>query len=145
ASEQALAVARANADALRLEVEWRLADALAPGFALPAGADLVVSNPPYIPVEEAGTLSPRVRAREPHMALFAPAGDPLAFYRAIGRAALPALAEAGELWFEAHHRFAPRAAGLLTAMGYGEALLLRDMSGNPRFIRALRRPRPHHP
>lgn len=139
-AERALAVARANADALRLEVEWEAADALAPGFALPAGTDLVVSNPPYIPIEEAGTLHARVRAHEPHLALFAPAGDPLAFYRAIGRAALHALSSKGQLWFEAHHRLAPRAADLLTAMGFGEVLLLRDLSGNERFIRALRHP-----
>lgn len=142
-SEAALKVARANGAALGLEVEWHRADALAPGFALPAGADLVVSNPPYVPVEEEGTLLSRVRAREPYIALFAPSGDSLAFYRAIGAAAARALSSDGQLWFEAHHRLARESADALRSIGFGQVRVLPDLSGNDRFIRAERSaPRP---
>ncbi|MBK7945481.1 MAG: peptide chain release factor N(5)-glutamine methyltransferase [Flavobacteriales bacterium] len=139
-SDKALAVARANGEALGLEVEWRRADALDPAFELPRGADLIVSNPPYIPEQEAGTLHARVRAREPYIALFAPDGDPLAFYRAIGTAASHALAGDGQLWFEAHYRLAQESADALRALGFSEVQVIPDIGGNDRFIRAARNP-----
>ena len=139
-SEKALAVARANGDALGIEVEWQRADALDSAFELPRDADLIVSNPPYIPEQEAGALLARVRAREPYIALFAPDGDPLAFYRAIGSAASHALAGDGQLWFEAHYRLAQESADALRALGFSEVQVIPDISGNDRFIRAARNP-----
>lgn len=136
-SEAALQIARANGRATGLDVEWHQADALHRAFGLPASVDLVVSNPPYIPVEEADSLLARVRAREPYTALFAPEGDALAFYRAIGKAALRVLPAGGRLWFEAHYRHAAEAAALLREAGFKQVDLLRDMSGNHRFIRCL--------
>jgi len=139
-SEQALEVARGNGHALGLEVEWQAADALAADFVLPAGADLIVSNPPYVPVEEEGSLLARVRAREPYIALFAPEGDALAFYRAIGAAAAKALSPEGQLWFEAHYRLARESAEVLRALGFAEVSVLPDLSGNTRFLRAVHPP-----
>lgn len=137
-SEAALAVARANGDALGLEVEWQQADALSRSFMLPHGVDLIVSNPPYVPAEEFGTLSSRVRAREPYIALFAPERDPLVFYQAIGAAAYKDLAPNGQLWFEAHYLHAQRTGDLLRTIGFGQVHVLRDMSGNERFIQCAR-------
>ena len=45
--------------------------------------DLIVSNPPYIPQEEAIQMQPNVLDYEPHMALFVPNEDPLRFYKQI--------------------------------------------------------------
>ncbi|HLA94550.1 MAG TPA: peptide chain release factor N(5)-glutamine methyltransferase [Pyrinomonadaceae bacterium] len=44
--------------------------------------DLIVSNPPYVPVEEISGLQPEVRDHEPHTAL-SDGGDGLAMIRAI--------------------------------------------------------------
>ncbi|MBK8227889.1 MAG: peptide chain release factor N(5)-glutamine methyltransferase [Flavobacteriales bacterium] len=137
-SVAALAVARSNGESLGLDVAWQLDDALSEGFELPGGLDLVVSNPPYIPLEEAGSLLARVRAREPYIALFAPEGDPLAFYRAIGHSAARALRNGGRLWFEAHYRHAALAASALRSIGFSQVDALSDMSGNERFIRCVR-------
>ncbi len=68
-SETALVVARANAE--RHGVLDRVAFRHGPylsGLAPPL--DLVVSNPPYVPDEERGTLAPEVVDHEPHTALF---------------------------------------------------------------------------
>ncbi len=80
----ALALAAANARALDLPVRFLQGDFLDSSFrnALPE-VDLVVSNPPYIDPSEAASLADHVRAHEPAAALFAPPGDPLAFYRAL--------------------------------------------------------------
>ena len=138
ASEGALRVARGNGEALGLEVEWVLDDALRSGFRLPEGLDLVVSNPPYIPVEEEEGMYARVRAREPYMALFAPPGDSLAFYRAIGNASMHSLSKDGRLWFECHWKLAPSVAGVLSDLGFRDVRVIRDMSGNDRFVRCVR-------
>ena len=66
-SAAALELARENARALDAAVEFRQADLLA---GLPeAGADLVVSNPPYVATAEIARLDRTVRAFEPHLAL----------------------------------------------------------------------------
>jgi release factor glutamine methyltransferase len=67
ASDEAVAVARANASRHELEVDVRQGDLLSP---LPEDvtADLVVSNPPYVTAEEYESLPPEVRA-EPDAAL----------------------------------------------------------------------------
>lgn len=138
ASRDALARARSNGNDLGLRVEWVEDDALAAGFELPDGVDLVVSNPPYIPVEEAESLLARVRAREPYMALFAPAGDPLAFYRAIGSATRRSLVPRGRLWFECHWKHAQAVAQLLRELGFESVTVITDMSGQERFVRCVR-------
>lgn len=137
-SRAALQVAEANGRSLGLEVTWMEADALAADFDLPDDLDLVVSNPPYIPVEEAEALHARVRAREPYLALFAPEGDPLAFYHRIGECAWRRLRKQGTIWFECHFHLAHQAADLLRAIGFQEVMVMRDLSGNDRFIRAKR-------
>lgn len=83
-SENARAVAQANAEALGLASRARLllADWDRPGWADGLGGlfDLILANPPY--VEDAAPLSPSVRAHEPAGALFAGA-DGLEAYRVL--------------------------------------------------------------
>jgi release factor glutamine methyltransferase len=63
-SPDALEVARANAERLGLDVEWRLGDLL-----IPSDVDAVVSNPPY--VADRDPLPPDVERFEPPIALLA--------------------------------------------------------------------------
>ncbi len=67
-SGDALRVAEANARALAAPVRFLQAD-LTTGLAA-ASLDLLVSNPPYIPLTDAETLQREVRDYEPHLALF---------------------------------------------------------------------------
>jgi release factor glutamine methyltransferase len=48
-----------------------------------AGWDIVISNPPYVALEEAPLLESKVKDYEPQLALFAPAADALFFYKEI--------------------------------------------------------------
>lgn len=67
-SREALTVAAVNARRLAAPVQLMAGDlttALAPG-----SLDLLVSNPPYIPLSDSPTLQPEVRDYEPHLALF---------------------------------------------------------------------------
>jgi release factor glutamine methyltransferase len=67
-SRAAIELARENADANGLTVEFRAGDLLA-GFEGPF--DLVVSNPPYVDAGELDSLEPEVRDWEPRGALVA--------------------------------------------------------------------------
>ncbi|MBK8259782.1 MAG: peptide chain release factor N(5)-glutamine methyltransferase [Nannocystis sp.] len=68
-SEDALAVALANAERLGAAIECVRSDLLA-GLTPPAGGfDAVLANLPYIPTQELAGLDPEVRDFEPHAAL----------------------------------------------------------------------------
>ena len=80
-SQAALDVANRNAIALNLTHRSSFASAdLRDG--IPAGFDLVVSNPPYICAAEIPTLDPEVTNFDPHVALDG-GPDGLTFYRSI--------------------------------------------------------------
>lgn len=141
-SESALQLARANAAANDLPVEWHVQDALAPDLPeclraeSPGRHTLVVGNPPYVPLRDKAGMATQVVDHEPHTALFVPDDDPHLFYRAIARAAFASLQPGDALWFEAHHRHAAGTAAVVRAIGFPGAELLHDLSGNPRFIHA---------
>lgn len=137
-SGEALAIARRNGTRNGLEVVWTVADVLDPAFTLPEGTDLVVSNPPYVPRSEEEGLTTQVRAHEPHLALFVDDTDPLLFYRRIGELVVATLGIGGELWFEGHYKHTPATGELLRGMGFTAVEVLQDLSGNHRFIHALR-------
>ncbi len=136
-SAEALEVARRNAGLNHLAVEWRLLDVLVPDASL-GTADLIVSNPPYVPRTDAGSMEAHVRDHEPHLALFVEDEDPLLFFRTIGQLGLRYLAPDGQLWFEGHHQHTREIPAMLLSMGYAEVQLLNDLSGQPRFTSARR-------
>lgn len=136
-SHKALLRARGNARLNELEVEWLEGDVLDPSVPLPP-ADLIVSNPPYVLRSEADTLSVHVRAHEPHLALFVEDEDPLRFHRAIGAKAMDALPPGGQLWFEGHRDHIALLPAVLLQQGFREAEAIIDLSGAPRFVRAVR-------
>lgn len=136
-SVDALDVARRNATLNGLEVDWRLLDVLVPDASL-GGADLIVSNPPYVPRSDEGGMEAHVRDHEPHLALFVEDDDPLLFFRTIAQLGLRSLSNDGQLWFEGHHQHTKEIPALLLSTGYGKVHLLNDLSGQPRFISARR-------
>lgn len=136
-SADALDTAERNASASGLSVEWKKIDVLDVGVEL-GSADLIVSNPPYIPRSEEASLSVNVREHEPHLALFVEDVDPLLFYRVIAQRALTLLPARGELWFEGHHTHTPAVGRMLEDLGYSAVRVLLDLSGSPRFIHARR-------
>lgn len=136
-SGRALLRAMGNGRLNELEVEWLEGDVLDPMLSLPA-ADLIVSNPPYVLRSEGDTLAVQVRAHEPHLALFVDDDDPLRFFRVIGTKALSALGAGGTLWFEGHRDHIGAVPSMLLELGFPEAEAITDLSGSPRFVRALR-------
>lgn len=127
-SAEALAVARANALLLGLEVELLHGDLLAP---VTGRFDAVVSNPPY--VADADPLPPDVARYEPAVALFA-GPDGLDAYRRL----LPTAAAAGAtlVVVEIGATQAAAVSGLAKEAGYARTELTPDLAGHERVLSA---------
>jgi release factor glutamine methyltransferase len=138
-SEAALRVAGLNAERLGLDLDLRRVDLFDPAFLshVDAPFDIVVSNPPYVPDEEAAELQPEVIEFEPHTALFS-GGDPLRYYRRIAALAPRLLGPGGLLALECHFHHAGAVAETIRAALPGQVGILNDMAGLPRIV-TLRR------
>jgi len=96
---------------------------------------VIVSNPPYIPMQEMKNMELQVTDHEPNIALFVPDEDPLMFYRTIARLAKLHLSTNGQLFFEIHYDQGEAIMTLLNEMGY-HAELRQDIYGKDRMVRA---------
>lgn len=134
-SDDALAIARRNEERLQLGVEFIKDDALAhlPGLA-DRKFDVIVSNPPYIPISERESMHVNVVNFEPDIALFVADDDPLIFYREIAVTAKHILADNGYLLFEIHQPLAQQTVDMLREMGYDAVELRNDCFDKPRMI-----------
>ncbi|QCX52390.1 peptide chain release factor N(5)-glutamine methyltransferase [Elizabethkingia sp. JS20170427COW] len=130
-SEEALAVARKNADLHQVNLQFIQMDYL--HHVLPKKYDIIVSNPPYIGVEEYSEIDDQVKKYEPNMALFAPKDDVLAFYRKIAQDCEPFLQDKGYVFLEINQKLGQETLELYRNI-LSEAHLLEDLSGNPRMI-----------
>ncbi len=96
--------------------------------------DMIVSNPPYIPTADLGSLSPEVR-KEPVTALDG-GEDGLLFYRAILRRFLKNLRPGGRILFECGIGQAAALEDLLLSHGCIEPVRIRDYGGVERVVGA---------
>lgn len=139
-SPEALEVARANADSLLggSSVQFLEGDILTGVSALHRSWHLIVSNPPYIPREEASFMPEHVLEHEPDMALFVEGADSLLFYRKIIIFAGEWLLSGGALLFECNEFNAKQVAELLKNAGFKEVELRKDLSGADRMVMGKR-------
>ena len=135
----ALVMASKNAAKLELELQFFLHDILCedPPTVLPR-ADIIVSNPPYIPAGEKKTMPTHVKDHEPGTALFVPDENPLLFYLSIAGFARQQLKQGGQLFLEVHEKYGMRVIDLLEAEGFSELELRQDINGKDRMIKAIR-------
>ena len=130
-SEKALETAKKNADFHQLEINFIHGDYL--NFDLEQDFDVIISNPPYIGIEEESEIADSVKEFEPKMALFSPTSDALIFYRKIAEDAEKHLNNNGLLFLEINQKLGPETLELYSN-GFSEALLIKDLSENDRFI-----------
>jgi release factor glutamine methyltransferase len=99
----------------------------------PASMDLVVSNPPYVPLREREGLQREVRDWEPHVALFAGASG-FEIYDRIAADAPRVLRPGGWLVLELGFGSLDHVRGLLA--GWRDVQVVPDLAGIPRVIAA---------
>jgi release factor glutamine methyltransferase len=134
-SAAALQTAMRNAVLNKVDVEFIEADILNPPH-ITRHQQLIVSNPPYVTLEDKKLMHANVTDFEPHSALFVPEDDPLIFYRAIADFALESLADGGLLFFEINESLAKETIELLESKGFKNVEVRQDMSGRDRMVRA---------
>ena len=98
------------------------------------GADIIVSNPPYIMEMEKQQMRPNVLNFEPHLALFVSDDDPLLFYRAIAKSSKERLNKGGRLYFEINEALGKEMVELMEMSGYQKVILYKDFRGKERFV-----------
>jgi release factor glutamine methyltransferase len=98
-SEEALQVARQNAERHQADVTFYQGDLLSHFIEGKEKVDFIVSNPPYIPYSHKEGLARNVVDFEPHMALFAEE-EGLFFYHEIIKQSILVLSSPGLLAFE---------------------------------------------
>ena len=95
--------------------------------------DLIVSNPPYIPVEEYNELMPEVKEYEPRMAL-TDGGDGYYFYKKISEESVNYLKNGGYLAFEVGYNQGETVSQLMEKNGFQIIGRVADYGGIERVI-----------
>lgn len=129
-SEKALKTAKKNADFHKLEINFIHADYLS--LDLNQNFDIIISNPPYIGIDEENEIADSVKGFEPTMALFSPTSDALIFYRKIAEDSKKHLNKNGLLFLEINQKLGSETLELYK--DFSQAELIKDLSENDRFI-----------
>jgi release factor glutamine methyltransferase len=138
-SDQALEVAMKNATSLGVDVHFLQLDFLnkeqrnsLPPF------DIIVSNPPYVPLKDKLEMQPNVIDYEPGTALFVTNEDPLVFYKVLAEFGKEKLNARGAIYAEIHEDYGERILQLFDQYGY-ETIIRKDMQGKDRMVRAAKK------
>ena len=95
--------------------------------------DLIVSNPPYIPLSEKSQLQKEVEY-DPELALFAPDEEGVVFYENITKEAPKVLNKGGYLLFELGIGQAPIVQKIMDLYGFVDIVIQKDLAGIERVI-----------
>lgn len=129
-SEKALEMSKKNADYHKTEINFITADYL--NTELTGSYDVIISNPPYIGIDENHEIADSVKNYEPNVALFSPTSDALIFYKKIAKDGEKHLNKNGLILLEINQKLGKETLELFKK--YSESQLLKDLSGNDRFV-----------
>lgn len=134
-SEDALKVAKRNAQNLKVEVKYIKSNLF---HKVQGSYDIIVSNPPYIPTEEIENLMPEVKDHEPILALDGNQ-DGLDFYRKIAECAPKYLNKDGYIFLEIGHDQGLAVKEMFQTQGFYDIEIKKDLSGLDRVVFGRRR------
>ncbi len=133
-SEEALAVAKENAEINNVNINFIADDILNLKNNIETKFDIIVSNPPYVRELEKAEMRDNVLKWEPHKALFVSDEDPLIFYRKILEFAKSHLKEKGKVWFEINEYLGKEMKRLCEESGFSNVNIYKDYKGKERFL-----------
>ena len=133
ASPEAASLARENFARLGLSQRAAVFEGSWTDWAGWGAADIIVSNPPYIPAGDIGSLEPEVRDHDPRAALDG-GPDGLDAYREIIRLGAERMKPGAPLVLEIGHDQLGAVLDLLAAAGFAETAHYLDLGGNDRCV-----------
>jgi release factor glutamine methyltransferase len=141
-SVEALKVAEKNCNHNKANVLFAEYDILGDAkFPYNTKFDIIVSNPPYVRMSEKKYIHENVLEHEPHIALFVEDSSPLIYYEACLRFAGNRLADEGKIYVEINEALGNETLILFRDYGF-DAILIQDLSGKNRIIKAKRTLKP---
>ena len=136
-SKDAIRTATANAVLNKVEVDFITKDILDYKNEEKSW-DMIVSNPPYIPISNKKHMHPNVVQNEPSQALFVENEEPLKYYQIISNFANNHLKKNGKIYFEIHEDFANDVVNLLSTKKHFKTTVHKDFQGKKRFVVATK-------
>jgi release factor glutamine methyltransferase len=136
-SKDAIRTAKANAVLNKVEVDFITKDILDYKNEEKSW-DVIVSNPPYIPISNKKHMHPNVVQNEPSQALFVDNEEPLKYYQIISDFANNHLKKNGKIYFEIHEDFANDVVNLLSTKKHFKTTVHKDFQGKKRFVVATK-------
>lgn len=134
-SEKAILVAQKNANVLKASINFLQLNFLQNKKWLSLGKyEVIISNPPYIPIREKKILSKNVVDFEPGIALFVENNDPFIFYKKIVEFAQQHLTNDGKIYVEIHEEYASDVKNIFENAGF-TATSKKDIYGKERMLR----------
>ncbi len=135
-SPEALVIAKENAQRNATEIEFLQMDIMNKNqWNQLAQFDMIVSNPPYIPLRESALMPENVKDFEPALALFITDENPLIFYETIADFAKEHLTEKGYLFLECNEFNANQVVQLLDNKSFTKSHLQKDLNNKDRMIK----------
>lgn len=134
-SSAALKIAQCNANRHGLDIHFLKDDLFKSSITnnlLPV--DIIVSNPPYIPISEKSSMRLNVTKYEPSVALFVPNQNPLIFYYAIAQLAEELLRPHGYIYVEVHENLAFQTQALFESKHW-KTRIYKDINEKPRYLK----------
>lgn len=135
-SEEALEVARENAELHNTKVEFLQGDVLK-WDKLPKQFDIIVSNPPYVLERSKKDVQRKILDFEPPVALYVKDEDPMIFNRKIAELAKECLSPNGLVYVEINKFLGAETAKVFAENGF-KTEIRKDVFGSPRTVKAYR-------
>jgi release factor glutamine methyltransferase len=135
-SKEALKTAKKNAELHRVDIQFlpcNFLDEQDRRRILSQKWDIIISNPPYIPIHEKSKMGLNVIAYEPHLALFTTDNEGLTFYKAIADYAVNHLETNGSIYLEMNEFHAEKICEIFQSKGM-LSVIHNDLSGKPRML-----------
>lgn len=135
-SEEALLTAKQNASVNKTNVFFKQDNLLElSDDMMNRRFDLIVSNPPYVTMDQKEEMHANVVDFEPHVALFTPIDDPLIFYKRIASFAQTNLIPGGSVYVEINEARPEETLEVFAQLGF-EVQLKLDIHGKYRMLKA---------
>ena len=134
-SKKAIELAKKNAKINNVDVDFKIVDILKKNI-VSTKFDVIVSNPPYVDVNEKSMIDSKVKDFEPHSAIFVESDDNMIFYKNIINKSKTLLNKNGFLYFESHSSRINILENMLKINNFKRIIIKKDLFGNKRMISA---------